>query len=316
MVSMSIVPPKRVGPLVISTYTHIGKRNNQEDRFVVSPQIYNGEYAFFGVFDGTVKEYASDFIHKNILDCLLTAPSFAKFDALGDAEKATPEGSQLLKHCLTETYAAVDDKLLAWAREHENHYSSTTSVTVLIHLPTRRLFVAHIGDSKIILGKVVMSKADPNKPPVGHLVGNSLTTDHKPDMPEERKRIESCGGSLTYLHGGKPFIRGGDFSQRKHAMQLNYSRAFGGKDLKMYGLSSVPDVNEVQLEKNRERMVILGSDGIWDVIDPDTSVRIAEHAQQQQLSPSEELCKMALRNHVSKGSADNVTAICCFFDFQ
>jgi len=140
--------------------------------------------------------------------------------------------------------------------------------------------------------------------------------DHKPDMPEERKRIESCGGSLTYLHGGKPFIRGGDFSNRKHAMQLNYSRAFGGKDLKMYGLSAVPDVNEVQLEKNRERMVILGSDGIWDVIDANNSVRIAEMAQQQQHSPGEELGKTALRNHVSKGSADNVTAICCFFDFE
>ncbi len=39
-------------------------------------------YAFFGVFDGTVKEHASEFVHKNILQCLFNAPSFLKFDSL------------------------------------------------------------------------------------------------------------------------------------------------------------------------------------------------------------------------------------------
>ena len=52
-------------------------------------------------------------------------------------------------------------------------------------------------------------------------------------MAEERRRIEKSGGSLAYLHGGKPFIRGGDFAERQlkgdRPMQLNYSRAFGGK---------------------------------------------------------------------------------------
>ena len=52
-------------------------------------------------------------------------------------------------------------------------------------------------------------------------------------MAEERRRIEKAGGSLAYLHGGKPFIRGGDFAERQlkgdRPMQLNYSRAFGGK---------------------------------------------------------------------------------------
>ena len=45
---------------------------------------------------------------------------------------------------------------------------------------------------------------------------------------------------MEYLHNSfdKPFIRGGDFTARKargdRAMQLQYSRAFGGKDLKPY----------------------------------------------------------------------------------
>lgn len=309
----SILTPKQFGPLVCSAYTHIGKRGNQEDRLVMAPSMLGGEYSFFGVFDGTVKEHASEFVHKVMVDCVLTSKAFRTFHALSNDAKADPKNNKFLKECMTEAYATADARLLQWCREVENHYSSSTSVTVLIHMPTLQMVVGHIGDSKIILGKVVATE---EKGQTKHqLVGMSLTTDHKPDMVDERKRIEACGGSLTYLHGGKPFIRGGDFSQRKHAMQLNYSRAFGGKDLKMYGLSSVPDVNLHQLKPGRDRMVIVGSDGIWDVMDAETAVSIAEQAQRQQVSPSEELGRLALRNHVASGSADNVTAITIFFDW-
>jgi hypothetical protein len=77
------------------------------------------------------------------------------------------------------------------------------------------------------------SPARPPARPPARLPFQCLTTDHKPDMAEERRRIEKSGGSLAYLHGGKPFIRGGDFAERQlkgdRPMQLNYSRAFGGK---------------------------------------------------------------------------------------
>lgn len=116
-----------------------------------------------------------------------------------------------------------------------------------------------------------------------------LTVDHKPNTPAELKRIESCGGSLVWLHGVKPYIRywqccqtyhlslniscyiliycrGGDFTSRQalgeRPKQLNYSRAFGGKDLKSYGLIADPDVSHFEIADN-DRLLILGSDGLW-----------------------------------------------------
>lgn len=314
LISRASMAPTRIGPLIISAYTHIGKRPNQEDRFVIAPNLYDGEYCFLGVFDGTVKEYASEFVHKHILDSLLSSKSFQCFHALSADEKADKK-NQLLRDAMYEMYAMTDNKLLQWCQEHQNHYSSTTAVTLLIHIPTQRMYVAHIGDSKIIMGKVVGCQDFKTGKQTNKLVGEELTIDHKPDMPKELERIENSGGSLTWLHGGKPFIRGGDFSRRKHAMQLNYSRAFGGKDLKMYGLSAEPDVSEYWLTKGKERVVILGSDGIWDVINATAAVQIAEQTQQQQKSPAVQLGDVALRAHETKGSADNVTSIVCFFSF-
>jgi len=318
IIKHSPLAPTKVGPFFLSTFTHIGKRNNQEDRFVCCPNLYNGEYSFFGVFDGTVKEHASEFVHTHILNCLLNSQAFIKFDSLTQEQKADPTNRLLLSEALHQCYAATDAALLEWCREHEIHYSATTSVTVLMHVPSQRMVCAHLGDSKIILGQTLIppgsiTEKSKKDPPMSRISGIALTIDHKPDQPDELKRIEASGGSLTYLHGGKPFIRGGDFSQRKHAMQLNYSRAFGGKDLKMYGLSAVPDTSEVKINKHRDRVVILGSDGVWDVVDPDSAAKVVEQSRQNNLSPADELGRLALQNHDSKGSADNVSCIVAFF---
>uniref|UniRef100_A0A0A9XU39 PPM-type phosphatase domain-containing protein n=1 Tax=Lygus hesperus TaxID=30085 RepID=A0A0A9XU39_LYGHE len=196
-------------------------------------------------------------------------------------------------------------------------------------------------------------------------VGQFLTSPHRPDDPNELRRIRESGGELVYLHRKKPFIRGGDFNDRKMAMQLNYSRAFGGRDLKMYGLSCEPDIRAVDvrlpavdntISKPEQtlpgediRMVILGSDGLWDVVTPMDAVNassillstygdilqsrdsataadaISDGSTTLALcstttsrgvrpqSPSEFLVQTALHNHCIKGSNDNVTCIIVYF---
>lgn len=150
----------------------------------------------------------------------------------------------------------------------------------------------------------------------GFLYGRYLTTDHKPDMADERKRIEASGGSLAYLHGGKPFIRGGDFTMRQakgdRPMQLNYSRAFGGKDLKPYGLIAVPDVTQLEVTK-ADKLLILASDGLWDVVSADTAVKRAWESLRCGRDASVDLVDFALSEHDLKGTVDNVTVTVIFF---
>ena len=57
-----------------------------------------------------------------------------------------------------------------------------TACSVLI-TPTD-LYVANAGDSRAVLAKKVEGK----------VVGVELSVDHKPDLPEEKGRIEKAGG--------------------------------------------------------------------------------------------------------------------------
>ena len=91
-------------------------------------------------------------------------------------------------------------------------------------------------------------------------------------------------------------------------MQLNYSRALGGKDLKPFGLSAVPDVRQVQLGPD-DRLVILGSDGVWDVASADVATSIAWEAFSSGRDPAAALTAWSLAAHDARGSVDNVTAV-------
>eukprot|EP00914_Ancora_sagittata_P014199 GHVO01027702.1.p2 GENE.GHVO01027702.1~~GHVO01027702.1.p2 ORF type:complete len:109 (+),score=24.98 GHVO01027702.1:230-556(+) len=92
--------------------------------------------------------------------------------------------------------------------------------------------------------------------------------------------------------------------------QLQYSRAFGGKDWKPYGLISDPDLIVMDMDDD-VICLILGSDGLWNVIDANEAVRIAVKARDEGASdPAAALVDRALE--LSPTNADNITAAVVF----
>lgn len=110
-------------------------------------------------------------------------------------------------------------------------------------------------------------------------------------------------------------FRGGDFVVRQaageHPKQLNYSRAFGGKDLKMYGLTAEPDISHFEITPD-DHLVILASDGLWDVVNPRVACEIAVHAQASGRSASSEIVRVAIEQMPAVGVRDNITVIVIF----
>ncbi len=99
----------------------------------------------------------------------------------------------------------------------------------------------------------------------------------------------------------------------EHPKQLNYSRAFGGKDLKMYGLSAEPDISHFELTP-QDKLVLIGSDGLWDVLNPRTACELAFRAHREGKNASSVIVSYVIEQMPVVNVRDNVTVIAIFLD--
>lgn len=72
--------------------------------------------------------------------------------------------------------------------------SGSTCTLAVIDTEAKKLWVAHVGDSRAI---VSLKES-------GKYKAKELTLDHKPNLPEEQKRIESMGGEVRKSEGDIP----------------------------------------------------------------------------------------------------------------
>nr|POF10862.1 putative protein phosphatase 2c 27 [Quercus suber] len=126
--------------------------------------------------------------------------------------------------------------------------SGTTALTALIF--GRTMIIANAGDCRAVLGRR------------GRAI--EMSKDHKPNCISERIRIEKLGGVIYdgYLNG-----------------QLSVARALG--DWHMKGpkgsacpLSAEPELQETLLSEDDE-FLIIGCDGLWDVMSSQGAVSMA-----------------------------------------
>ncbi|KAM7523953.1 hypothetical protein LguiA_013855 [Lonicera macranthoides] len=163
--------------------------------------------------------------------------------------------------------------------------SGTTALTALIL--GRTMLIANAGDSRAVLGKR------------GRAV--ELSKDHKPNCTSEKLRIEKLGGVIYdgYLNG-----------------QLSVARALGDWHMKgpkgaPYPLSSEPELEEVVLTEEDE-FLIIGCDGIWDVMSSQCAVTIVRKELMVHNDPgkcSRELVREALK----RNTCDNLTVVVVCF---
>uniref|UniRef100_A0A2P2MKN4 protein-serine/threonine phosphatase n=2 Tax=Rhizophora mucronata TaxID=61149 RepID=A0A2P2MKN4_RHIMU len=178
-------------------------------------------------------------------------------------------------------YAFADDSLLDIS-------SGTTALTALVF--GRTLIVANAGDCRAVLGRR------------GRAI--EMSKDHKPNCTPERLRIEKLGGVIYdgYLNG-----------------QLSVSRALG--DWHMKGpkgsacpLSAEPEFQEESLTEDDE-FLIIGCDGLWDVISSQCAVTIAR--KELMLHNDPERCSRELvREALKRNTCDNVTVIVVCFSID
>eukprot|EP01103_Thecamoeba_quadrilineata_P020584 TRINITY_DN891_c0_g1_i2.p1 TRINITY_DN891_c0_g1~~TRINITY_DN891_c0_g1_i2.p1 ORF type:complete len:1013 (+),score=222.24 TRINITY_DN891_c0_g1_i2:147-3185(+) len=183
------------------------------------------------------------------------------------ASAVTPSPSAI-KHC----FLALN-KRLAKSQEIRGEASGATAVVALFI--GRSLLVANVGDARAVLCRA------------GRAI--RLSVDHKPQLHEEQNRIRALGGYVT--PDGR--VNG----------RLAVTRAFGDIDMDPL-ITAEPNVLEVTLTP-QDNFLILGCDGVWDVISDEMAVDLCSDPNRR----PEEL-SMKLRDHAYMyGSTDNISAV-------
>ena len=149
------------------------------------------------------------------------------------------------------------------------------------------MLIANAGDSRAVLGKR------------GRAI--ELSKDHKPNRTSERLRIEKLGGIIYdgYLNG-----------------QLSVARALGDWHIKgskgsICPLSSEPELEEVWLTEEDEYL-IMGCDGLWDVMSSQCAVTMVRKELMQHNDPKR--CSRALvKEALQRNSCDNLTVVVVCF---
>ena len=130
--------------------------------------------------------------------------------------------------------------------------SGTTAVVSLLR--KNKLFVANVGDSRIIKGTLRDRK----------IVAEDVSIDHKPDLEAEQKRIESCGGrvfAMQYDDGidGPPRV----WLSYADMPGLAMSRSLCDTVAKEAGVTSEAEIFEYTLD-SKDKFLVLATDGLWE----------------------------------------------------
>ncbi|KAI9918872.1 hypothetical protein PsorP6_011739 [Peronosclerospora sorghi] len=236
-----------------------GRRPYMEDRHTALADL-NGDpkQSFYGIFDGHGGDGAANYCVQAMCQNVIREPSITK------------EPLEALKNGFLRT----DQEYLQIANR-KNSEDGTTAVVLLAQ--GDEMFVAHTGDSRALLvhrsGKVSV-----------------LTSDHKPNRPDERRRIQELGGSVVFW--GVWRVEG----------ILAVSRAIGDRMLKPYVVAE-PEVKKFT-RTEADRYVVLASDGVWDTVsNDDVADLVLKHEDPQAAAQS------IMEEAYARGSMDNICAM-------
>lgn len=232
-----------------------GRRPTMEDKHVA---IRNRQHGFYGVFDGHGGAEVADHAAKFLYHNVLTSSGF----------KINPLRA-LVAGCLV-----TDKELPSFAQ-----YQGSTAIMALIK--NQRIYIGNIGDSRAVLSHG------------GEAI--ALSQDHKPNRPDELKRITEVGGFVTQ-HGGVARVQG----------VLAVARAFGDLALRPY-VTCEPETRVHKIEPDDE-FLILACDGVWDVFSNQQAVDLVRASLQQNQD-----CKLASKlladAAYQAGSMDNISVL-------
>lgn len=217
----------------------------------------------FGVFDGHGGEHVAKFVERHLAEELCSFPvgfgpqgrnerdvsaalreTFHRMDELLFDKKSLPE------LCSLANRPVQGDSMERLARESRVDPDNIGCTACVCCVTERHFIVANAGDSRAVLCRD--GKAVP------------LSFDHKPNHPEERRRIEASGGTVEPSGPGQ-FRVNGNLNLSRALGDLTYKRQRGLRP-EQQTICATPDVM-VEERTARDEFVVICCDGVWDMME-------------------------------------------------
>uniref|UniRef100_K3WE08 PPM-type phosphatase domain-containing protein n=1 Tax=Globisporangium ultimum (strain ATCC 200006 / CBS 805.95 / DAOM BR144) TaxID=431595 RepID=K3WE08_GLOUD len=280
-----------------------GRKKYMEDFLLVHEANVDLGFELYAVSDGHLGTRAAAFVIDNLMD--ITARHFAALPTIApdvddDARmKAEREFAELV--ALRQTFLELQDgflmEIVSTDANDQADFSGCTLTVVLYFREQRRLVSANVGDSRAI---AIFADEDKESDPSLSVV--PLSMDHWPNVDEERGRIESSGGFVSFA--GLWRVVG----------QLAVSRSIGDQHLRQY-VTAEPSVFHTKVPS--DGMLVVASDGLWETMtneDVQRFVREQKATAQKDKSPFstkrlEDMAQDLVIEGYVRGSQDNIALI-------
>jgi len=229
-------------------------------------------------------------------------------DQLAGQMMAHPKWTTDVKVAAADAIAAIENSTIRNFRI-DTEFSGTTLSMAIIRGNT--ITGVNVGDSRVIIGKTDGSGS-------GKIVAEEFTHDHKPDLPEEKKRILAAGGrvfAVEYDDGidGPPRVWLGHMDVPGLAM----SRSLGDSVAHTAGVSSEPEFTERELDPATDKFVVVATDGLWEFVTNDQTAAFVDRSAAP-TSSVDALVQEANRRWMDEEQViDDTTVITAFlFDYK
>jgi serine/threonine protein phosphatase PrpC len=219
-----------------------GPRQYMEDEYFISD-----DGSFFAVYDGhgggAVSEYLRKRLYQVVEDEIESQGSFLGIKSFGKD----------IGSALVAAFHRVQKEIIEMT-----DWQHVGSTAVAIMLVDKYMWAINVGDSRAVLCRN------------GEAI--DLTDDHKPNDPEERKRIEDLGGVVSWYgwrdDDGAPVPTMGAWRVNGN---LALSRSMGDHAEAPF-VTAEPDIKKVERSPTEDQFIIVASDGLWDVMSSQEAV--------------------------------------------
>ena len=233
-----------------------------QDSYLIKENLFNENFNFYGIFDGhgdnghLVSQYVSKYINDYFSN------------KLNYSDNKDNENDSILNNNINKIFEEKNETIIKQCQNNldldinavnfDIFRSGTTAV--LLFITNELLICSNIGDSQCYLFNCSNDDL---------WTFESLSKMHKPTDEDEKKRIIESGGEVHPYYEEDGIFEGPDriYAKGKTYPGLSLSRSIGDLDGKKIGIISDPEIVTKKINEN-SKFIVIGSDGLWDVIQP------------------------------------------------